>query len=153
MTTTVIVKANHGWPVTVMQVDPASCRTIGEPVTVEPSTERTFYVHSGADLHVHEVQPATEVAADPVASHRGLPVAGYRPQTEGAVATVNANKRMEELLLRMLDALQGDLTVDQRWLAIGRSQIEQGFMAVNRAVFRPERLKGDIDTLGDASTL
>lgn len=79
--------------------------------------------------------------------HSGLPVSGYRPQSEGAVATVNANKRFEELLLRMLDTLQADQTVDQRWLAIGRSQIEQGFMAVNRAIFRPARLDEEIDQL------
>lgn len=79
-----------------------------------------------------------------MSEHQGLPVSGYRPQTEGAVATVNANKRFEELLLRMLDTLQGDPSVDQRWLSIGRTQIEQGFMAVNRAIFRPARLEGDL---------
>jgi hypothetical protein len=31
--------------------------------------------------------------------------------------------------------------VDQRWLAIGRTHIEQGFMAINRSIFRPERVK------------
>lgn len=76
--------------------------------------------------------------------HTGLPVSGYRQQSEGAVATVNAHKNFEELLLRMFDTLQGDPNVDQSWLAIGRSQIEQGFMAVNRAVFRPARLEGDL---------
>lgn len=57
MTTTVTVKANHGWAVAVMQVDPKTAEAIGLPQTVEPGTERTFCVHSGADLHVHEVQP------------------------------------------------------------------------------------------------
>ena len=45
----------------------------------------------------------------------------------------------------MLDLLASDKTIDQRWLAIGRTHIEQGWMAVNRAVFRPDRasLPGD----------
>jgi hypothetical protein len=71
--------------------------------------------------------------------HEGLPVAGYRPQSTTAVDLVNANKQLEEQCLRMLDSLVGK--VDPRWLAIGRTQIEQGWMAVNRAVFQPARVK------------
>lgn len=73
--------------------------------------------------------------------HEGLPVAGYRPQSADAVSLVNENKRAEENVLRILDDLAGRADIDQRWLAIGRTQIEQGFMAVNRAVFQPDRLK------------
>jgi hypothetical protein len=72
--------------------------------------------------------------------HSGLPVAGYRPQDDGKVALVNANKAAEERVLRILDALAEQPEIDKRWLAIGRSEIEKGFMAVNRAVFRPERV-------------
>lgn len=71
---------------------------------------------------------------------QGLPVAGYRPQTNNAVETVNINKRLEERVLRILDELQSDPDIDKRWLAIGRTAIEQGFMAVNRAVFKPARV-------------
>ncbi|WP_296585716.1 DUF2829 domain-containing protein [Xanthobacter sp.] len=58
MTTSVVVKANHGWPVKVTKLDPK----IGAPLEfliemVEPNTERTVYCHSGQDLLVHEVQP------------------------------------------------------------------------------------------------
>lgn len=69
----------------------------------------------------------------------GLPVAGYRAQDEARVALVNANKAAEENVLRLLDALQ-KTDVDLRWLAIARTSIEQGFMALNRAIFRPARL-------------
>jgi hypothetical protein len=69
----------------------------------------------------------------------GLPVAGYRPQTPAAVSVVNRNKEIEEMVLRQLDYLAGVELIDKRWLAIGRTAIEQGFMAVNRAVFRPSR--------------
>ncbi|WP_391925329.1 hypothetical protein, partial [Streptomyces massasporeus] len=37
--------------------------------------------------------------------HHGLPVAGYRPQTDEALALVNANKDAEERVLRILDSL------------------------------------------------
>ena len=76
-------------------------------------------------------------------THTGLPVHGYRPQDDGAVARVNAMKQVEEALLRTLDELAARDDVDQRWLAIGRSQIEQGFMAVNRSIFRPARVELD----------
>lgn len=80
-------------------------------------------------------------------THNGLPVAGYRPQSDNKVALVNINKEAEERVLRILDELKADPTIDQRWLAVGRTHIEQGFMAINRAVFQPGRVKlpGDPD--------
>jgi len=69
-----------------------------------------------------------------------LPVSGYRAQSKSAVTLVNTNKRIEEEVLRILDTLALDEGIDKRWLAIGRTHIEQGFMAVNRAVFKPSRV-------------
>lgn len=76
--------------------------------------------------------------------HKPIPVAGYTDQSEANVALVNQNKMLEERILRQLDAMRDHPEVDQRWLAIGRTQIEQGFMAVNRSVFKPKRFKGDV---------
>ena len=73
--------------------------------------------------------------------HAGLPVAGYKPQGDEAVRLVNGNKEIEEGILRVLDLLAARPDIDKRCLAIGRSQIEQGFMAVNRAVFQPGRVR------------
>lgn len=73
--------------------------------------------------------------------HDGLPVAGYQPQSTLSVAIVNANKAMEEGVLRQLDAMTDAQRFDQRWVAIARTAIEQGFMAMNRAVFKPSRVK------------
>lgn len=77
--------------------------------------------------------------------HDGLPVAGYQKQSQGAVDLVNAFKQDEEEVLRNLDRLQGHDDIDQRWLAIGRTKLEEAFMAINRSVFRPSRatLPGD----------
>jgi len=72
--------------------------------------------------------------------HQGLPVAGYRPQGDDRVALVNRNKEIEERVLRILDELKTMPEVDPRWLATGRTDIEKGFMAVNRAVFQPARV-------------
>lgn len=75
--------------------------------------------------------------------HDPLPVAGYKPQNDESVARVNHNKQMEEVILQRLDDLATLPDVDKRWLAIGRTAIEQGFMAVNRAIFKPDRVKVD----------
>lgn len=72
---------------------------------------------------------------------QGLPIRGYTDQSDHAVATVNHNKELEEEVLRVLDLLADDQGVDLRWLAIGRTHIEQGFMAINRSIFKPQRLK------------
>lgn len=71
--------------------------------------------------------------------HEGLPVAGYSPQDSNAVEMVNDMKQAEERILRDLDLLGVLDRVDKRWLAIGRTAIEQGFMAVNRSIFKPSR--------------
>lgn len=75
--------------------------------------------------------------------HQGLPVAGYRPQNEANVALVNENKALEERVLRQFDKLaqMEPGAVDGRWFAIGRTAIEQGFMALNRSIFQPARAK------------
>lgn len=46
----------------------------------------------------------------------------------------------EEIVLRLLDELSKLDDVDRRWLAVGRTSIEQGFMAVNRSIVSPPRL-------------
>lgn len=83
-----------------------------------------------------------------------LPVSGYTAQSDEKVALVNEFKRDEERLLRKLDKLVAEKFydaqtllgidgkgIDQRWLAIARSHLQEGFMALNRAVFQPQRIK------------
>lgn len=53
MTTTVTVKANHGWPVDVTAINGDN-----ESTTRVPAGEtKDFIVFDGQDLRVHEVQP------------------------------------------------------------------------------------------------
>jgi hypothetical protein len=69
-----------------------------------------------------------------------MPVAGYTAQSDDIIKTVNENKQLEETVLKQLDALKARTDVDQRWLAIGRTHVEEAFMAINRALFKPQRL-------------
>ena len=75
-----------------------------------------------------------------MAEHEGLPVSGYRAQPQEAVDLVNHMKRLEEGILRQLDVMKHP-GIDQRWLAIGRTGIEQAFMAINRSIFQPSRVE------------
>lgn len=68
------------------------------------------------------------------------PVAGYRTLSEATLALVNKNKEVEEQMLRAMDAMRETTEIDQRWLAIARTGMEQAFMALNRAVMKPGRI-------------
>lgn len=92
----------------------------------------------------------SKAAEDPIPVHTGLPVSGYRPQHDEAVQLVNLNKEIEERCLRAIDAVSLMVTIDKRMLAIGRTNLEQAFMWINRAIFQPSRIKLPEDT--DAPT-
>jgi len=67
-------------------------------------------------------------------------IAGYRKLTPETIELVSNLKRSEETILQAMDILGGDGATDQRWLALGRTHLEQAFMATIRAVLRPERV-------------
>jgi hypothetical protein len=74
-------------------------------------------------------------------THKPLPVAGYVGQSDEKIALVNRNKEIEEETLRILDNLANRADVDKRHLALARTNIEQGFMWLNRSIFQPQRIK------------
>lgn len=55
MTTVVNVHAQAGWPVKVTPVS-LNGSEVAPPRTVEAGKVETFYVHSGQDLLIHEIQ-------------------------------------------------------------------------------------------------
>jgi hypothetical protein len=74
----------------------------------------------------------------------GLQIPGYVAQSDENVAAVSANKIIEERMLRLLDTMVRP-GIDQRWLSIARTDFERGFMALNRSIFRPERIAGELE--------
>lgn len=83
--------------------------------------------------------------------HQPIPVPGYKPQGTKTIDQVTANKYAEECILRVLDELAKDTDVDKRWLAIGRTHIEQAWMAINRSIFKPNRVSLPTDNKGPAT--
>jgi hypothetical protein len=80
--------------------------------------------------------------------HKAPPIAGYQDISEVKLRVVNDLKESEEFVLRKLDMLAtAPFELDQRWLALARTHIQQGYMAAVRAVMQPRRIKlpGDGD--------
>lgn len=70
-----------------------------------------------------------------------LPIAGYTSQTDLNVKRVNANKELEERVMRVLDAHRAEAAYDQRFVSMAISHVQEAFMCLNRAVFKPERIR------------
>jgi hypothetical protein len=70
-----------------------------------------------------------------------LPIKGYVGQPATNVELINRNQEAEEQILRILDELKLSSDVDQRWLAIGRTRLEEAYMAINRSISKPKRVE------------
>lgn len=60
--------------------------------------------------------------------------------TDSQIAIVNENKMVEELVMRLTEEIFAEPGVDARWVSIARTHFQEGFMALNRAVFQPQRI-------------
>ena len=75
-------------------------------------------------------------------------IAGYRELNRDEINYVNELKKSERLLLGRLEELQIDCPeFDGRWLAIGITHLEQGFMAAIRSITRPDGKTGPVESL------
>lgn len=64
-------------------------------------------------------------------------IRGYRDLTPEEVSSMNTIKDMAENIRVELEALESLPEVDKRWLAIGKTNLQQGFMAVIRSIAKP----------------
>lgn len=65
-------------------------------------------------------------------------ITGYRELTDAEIKTINLIKEEENVVDVLIDSLLIEGEADKRWLAIARTQLQQGFMAMTRAVAKPE---------------
>ena len=65
------------------------------------------------------------------------PIKGYRKLDESELADINRCKEIEAMVLATVAMLRDTTRYDPRWLAIGQTHIEQGFMALKRAIAQP----------------
>lgn len=78
-----------------------------------------------------------------------MPVAGYTQQSQSNVDLANEGKALEEQYLRWLDKLESDPNVggiDQRCVALARTNMQTAAMWAIRSIFKPQRIKLPGDT-------
>lgn len=63
---------------------------------------------------------------------------GYRQLSANEQAAINLIKNNASLIEALVKNAERDPTLDQRWVAIGKTQLQQGFMSLVRATARPE---------------
>ena len=67
-------------------------------------------------------------------------IIGYRELSEEEIARMNQikalGKQFQELVERF--EMEGSSWADPRWVAIGRTHLQQGLMALTRAVAKPD---------------
>lgn len=64
-------------------------------------------------------------------------IKGYRELTEEEIAAMNTAKELEQQVLSFMEE-QTLVTPDPRWYAIAKTALQQGFMALGRAIARPD---------------
>jgi hypothetical protein len=64
-------------------------------------------------------------------------IKGYRDLSIEEIALMNKVKVKGEELAELLEEIKANPTVDQRWLAIGRTDLQTGLMAVTRSIAQP----------------
>lgn len=65
-------------------------------------------------------------------------IKGYRDLTPDEIAAMNTCKEMAVQVGELCGRVKVMEGVDQRWVAIGTTQLQQGFMALIRGIARPE---------------
>lgn len=65
-------------------------------------------------------------------------ISGYRRLSEEEIKLVNSIKETGNRLGEVIASLERNPNIDQRWLAIGKTHLQQGMMATIRSITRPE---------------
>jgi hypothetical protein len=65
-------------------------------------------------------------------------ITGYRELSAAEIAMINEIQTKAEEVRELCEAAERHYHVDARWLAIGMTDLQKGFMCVIRAIARPE---------------
>ena len=64
-------------------------------------------------------------------------ISGYRDLTQEEIDLINKIKVQAEITSLLIDELRDNPQFDQRWVSIGMTDLQTGYMALIRAVARP----------------
>ena len=65
-------------------------------------------------------------------------IKGYRDLSQGEIDLMNEIKTKGAELGELVDKLRTASGLDQRWISIGATELQQGLMALTRGVAQPE---------------
>lgn len=66
------------------------------------------------------------------------PIVGYRELSQEEIDLANELKELAKTVGQKVDEVMARTDTDKRWCAIGRTDLQTGFMALIRSVLRPE---------------
>lgn len=64
-------------------------------------------------------------------------ITGYRELTPEEIELMNRVKGIADDIGHLVDQLQARAGLDQRWVALGKTHLQQGFMALVRGIAQP----------------
>ena len=65
-------------------------------------------------------------------------IKGYRELDASEIALMNVVKQAGADIGRVVEGMRLNPRLDQRWVAIGATEIQQGLMALTRSIAKPE---------------
>lgn len=72
-----------------------------------------------------------------MANNNNKDIKGYRNLTEEEIALMNKTKTLAEEVGALVEELQGMNGLDQRWVSIGMTDLQKGFMSLIRGIAQP----------------
>jgi hypothetical protein len=65
-------------------------------------------------------------------------ITGYRDLSQQEIAAMNRMKSLGRSIEAQIEQLEADELTDKRWIAIGKTDLQKGIMALVRAIAKPE---------------
>lgn len=64
-------------------------------------------------------------------------IKGYRDLSQDEIDIMNKCKQLAETVGTHISLLEGHGTIDKRWLAIAKTDLQRGFMSLVRSIAQP----------------
>lgn len=65
-------------------------------------------------------------------------ITGYRTLSQEEIDLINGGKEIGRHIEEYVKYLEQRTDIDKRWLAIGKTSLQQGMMAITRSIANPE---------------
>ncbi|SOK58725.1 Phage protein [Yersinia phage fHe-Yen9-04] len=65
-------------------------------------------------------------------------IKGYRDLSQKEIDAMNEIKQLAATVEELIEKLEGTDSIDKRWLAIAKTDLQKGFMSAVRSVAKPD---------------